>query len=177
MATILIVDDEEAERESWRRTLQMEGHEVVVAARGDEALRICESHPFDVVILDYLMPSMRGIELLARIREKQPFVRSIIISGKLKPDLDEEGLATQLREAVEADDYFNKPLANDRLLRAITALTNPKAVEDQDWSDLAKAAVSRSKVTIKKARETSKQVDKMRSKKKPNPVRGKRTRS
>ena len=173
MATILIVDDEETERQAWRRTLESAGHEIVLAARAEDALELCDSHSFDVVILDYLMPSMRGTELLARIREKQRFVRSIIVSGQIDPGVGEEDLATQLRESVEVDDYLSKPLTNERLLSAITALTNRRAMEDQDWSDLAEAVVSRSKVTIKKARETSKQMDKLRTKKKPLPARGK----
>ena len=87
MATILVIDDETAVRDTVRRLLERQGHEVREAANGREALRA--SADYDLVITDINMPEMDGIEVIMTLAERQPGLPVIAISGggRLPKDL------------------------------------------------------------------------------------------
>jgi CheY-like chemotaxis protein len=159
---ILIVDDETTILGAWERTLRNAGHSVSTATTAKGALELCEEHSFDVVILDYLMPTMKGLELLTRIRKIQPLVRSILVSGQLDTAIDEQTMATDLKESVEADLYFHKPVSNQRLREAVTSLTT-EAAQDT-WKEVADKTLQAKKVTIQGAKATAKELDKLRKK-------------
>ncbi|MBA4750972.1 MAG: response regulator [Sphingopyxis sp.] len=78
---ILIVDDEEAVRDSTAAILEDMGHEVTQAASGEQALREIRSRPFDLVITDYLMPGMTGLELAAEARKVRADLPLLMITG------------------------------------------------------------------------------------------------
>jgi CheY-like chemotaxis protein len=88
-----------------------------------------------VVVLDYIMPSMSGIELLNKIRAYQPTIRSVIVSGKIDAQVSEETLAAELRNRIEADAYLHKPIDNPRLIGTIGALLSNS--ETRDWKEIA----------------------------------------
>ena len=67
MARILIVEDNEAQRFLYHEELVEEGYEVVLAKNGPEALKCLEESPFDLIVLDILMPEMNGTEFLGKI--------------------------------------------------------------------------------------------------------------
>jgi DNA-binding response OmpR family regulator len=69
---ILIVDDDPHIRTLYKEELIDEGYEVVLANSGKEALEIFEKEHFDLVTLDILMPGMDGIEVLRKMKEKNP---------------------------------------------------------------------------------------------------------
>jgi CheY-like chemotaxis protein len=69
---VLVVDDEPDVGHVVELMLRFEGHEVQVATHGKEALILLEQTAFDVVILDYVMPDMKGDELAALIKEARP---------------------------------------------------------------------------------------------------------
>ena len=69
MARLLIVDDEEKIREMIGKYAVHEGHEVVLASDGKEALKLFEKGDFDLIVLDVMMPEMDGYETLKRIKE------------------------------------------------------------------------------------------------------------
>ena len=81
MARILVIDDEQAVRDSLAKILRREGHEVVTAADGDEGLRVWRERGAAVVILDIHMPGADGIETLVQLRATQPSLPVIVISG------------------------------------------------------------------------------------------------
>src|SRR5437868_15411119 len=80
-ASILIVDDEESILTSLSSILQDEGHEVVVAKNGIEALRIYTMDPPDLMLLDIWMPEMDGMETLRRDRELVPTDQVMMMPG------------------------------------------------------------------------------------------------
>jgi DNA-binding NtrC family response regulator len=92
MANILVVDDERDVLEALARALKLAGHNVTKATTATEAISVARDHSFDLVILDYIMPSMSGIALLNKIRVLQPTIRSIIVSGKIDSQLSEEAM-------------------------------------------------------------------------------------
>lgn len=87
MATILLIDDETAVRDTMRRLLERYGHEVREAANGREALKAPPE--YDLVITDINMPEMDGIEVIMALTERRPGLPVIAISGggRLPKDL------------------------------------------------------------------------------------------
>jgi two-component system phosphate regulon response regulator PhoB len=115
---ILIMEDEEALTHLIRYNLEAEGYEVDAVARGDEAdLRLREEAP-DVVLLDWMLPGLSGIELCRRIRAHRETERLPIIMLTARGEEGDRvrGLAT------EADDYIVKPFSVPELLARIRAL-------------------------------------------------------
>ena len=102
---ILVVDDEDALRRAYARTLEEAGFEVAQAATGREALALLGSRGFDTIVSDITMPGMTGIELLRAVRQHDRDVPVILVTGN--PSVDS---ATQ---AVEhgALRYLVKPIA------------------------------------------------------------------
>ena len=101
------------------------------------------------------MPTMNGIELLVRIRKIQPHIRSIIISGQLKAEVDEKHLGKQLGEWVEADLYLHKPISAEKLTESVAAVLREEHTE-KDWQALAKEAVKGRKTKLSAAKTAAK---------------------
>jgi DNA-binding NtrC family response regulator len=100
---ILIVDDDDALRESLHLVLAAEGFQVVAAANGAEALAQLENAPADVVLCDLRMPGMDGLELLPQIARRQPGASVILMSAYGSEELAIEAMQRG------ADDYLAKP--------------------------------------------------------------------
>jgi two-component system phosphate regulon response regulator PhoB len=126
-ARILIVEDEEPLTLLLRYNLEAEGYAVDVAVRGDDAeVRLKESPP-DLVVLDWMLPGISGIELCRRLRGRPGTARLPIIMLTARGEESERvrGLATG------ADDYIVKPFSVPELLARIKALlrrTDPSRV-------------------------------------------------
>lgn len=81
MATILVVDDDEAVRDSMRAVLERVDHQVILAEDGDAAVRRYSLDRPDMVITDLLLPDKDGIEIVREIRRIDPKARIITMSG------------------------------------------------------------------------------------------------
>jgi DNA-binding response OmpR family regulator len=81
MAKILLVDDDPDIRSLLKIMLTGQGHEVVEATDGTQALRLAEAEPFDLVLTDLIMPDKEGIETIMELRKKFPRIRIIAMSG------------------------------------------------------------------------------------------------
>lgn len=81
MAKVLIVDDEESIRGLLVSILEGAGHEVVQAPNGIAAMRLCESEPIDLVLLDLVMPGQEGLETILELRDRNADLPVIAISG------------------------------------------------------------------------------------------------
>jgi EAL domain-containing protein (putative c-di-GMP-specific phosphodiesterase class I) len=82
-ARVLIVEDDALVRRCIQRILKREGHTVFPAGHGPEGLRIAEEQEFDIALVDYNLPMMDGIEVLQRLREKQPGCLRVLVTGQL----------------------------------------------------------------------------------------------
>ncbi|HKB42724.1 MAG TPA: adenylate/guanylate cyclase domain-containing protein [Gemmataceae bacterium] len=131
--TILVVDDNEVNREVLRRRLAREGHCVTLAANGCEALEKLQAEPFDLVLLDIIMPGLNGCEVLQRIKAdgRLRHVPVIMISA-----FSEVDAVARCIEA-GAEDYLPRPF-NPTLLRArIGACLEKKRLRDREQMHLA----------------------------------------
>ncbi|MGB6945197.1 MAG: response regulator [Bryobacteraceae bacterium] len=78
---ILLVDDNCLGTAARCKVLQELGHQVLTSSTAAEALELCGKHNFDIVVTDYKMPKMNGIELIGRVRKLHPATAVILISG------------------------------------------------------------------------------------------------
>ncbi len=108
---ILIADDEGVSRKLLQAYLERWGNEVVVALNGAEAWRLFEQDHISVVITDWMMPEMDGLELLQRIRATpgRGYVYTILLTAKTQ----KEDLVTGMEAG--ADDFLTKPFDRDEL--------------------------------------------------------------
>ena len=109
MSTILIVDDEKNLRRLLRDTLEGEGHSVLQAATGEEALDRFAQASCDLVLLDLILPDLNGLQVLRRIKRQAAEVPVIIMTAY-----------SEVRGAVEAmkaqaTDYLCKPFDLDEM--------------------------------------------------------------
>ena len=115
---VLVVDDELSVREYAERALTSAGYEVVLAFDGPPALRLVESQlrPFDVFLVDLVMPEMRGDELGRRLRQQDPDVKVLYFTG----------YSEQLFEARstlwEHEAFIEKPVTVTGLREAVSLL-------------------------------------------------------
>jgi len=128
MARVLIVDDEESIRTIIGAFAAKDGHTVALAGDAIEALDILSKEPFDVVVTDIILPRKSGVVLLADIREAQPDVQVIMMTGE-----PEVGTAA---EAVRqgAFDYLAKPVSKDAITKVVAAAAAKKALLDENRS-------------------------------------------
>jgi CheY-like chemotaxis protein len=78
---ILIVDDNSMGLMARRSVLRELGHDVVTSSAPLDALELCATKRFDIIITDYKMPKLNGVELITRVRKLDPEVSVILISG------------------------------------------------------------------------------------------------
>jgi len=110
---ILVVDDDATARRALERFLSQVGHTVTVAADGNEALLALASEHPQVVLTDIYMPGMSGLDLQAKIRDLDPAVTVLVMTGK-------DDMQTTVRAMQQgAYDYLTKPLDLERLDKLI----------------------------------------------------------
>lgn len=119
--TVLLVDDEEAVRATTRELLESLGYIVCEAASGEEAWAEVGRNRFDMVITDHLMPGLSGTDLARRIREFDPDLPVLIISGYAEL----EGISPDLPR-------LEKPFRLDGLAASIAALSRRLLPEPLD---------------------------------------------
>ena len=134
--TILIADDNRVNRLLLARGLEHDGHIVVFAEHGAEALELLRTQPFDLLLLDVLMPELDGYEVLAKLKD-DPHLRDIPVV--VTSALDEIDSVVRCLE-MGAEDYLTKPV-NPVLLNArINASLEKKRLRDQQRELISKFA-------------------------------------
>jgi CheY-like chemotaxis protein len=115
-ATVLLVEDSELVRELVERILEREGHQILAAEDGIDALRLVEGEPsIDLVITDVVMPRMNGPEFAAELRQRLPDVRVLFMSGHPAETLAREGLAV-------GEEFIQKPFTPSELTAKVGEL-------------------------------------------------------
>ncbi len=126
--SILVADDHPTNRQMLARLLAVLGHEVTMAENGRQALKLLRERPFDLVLLDVVMPEMDGIAALKQIKADSRLreVPVIMVSG-----LDEVGSVVRCIEE-GAEDYLTKPLDPIILSARINAWLEKKRLRDAE---------------------------------------------
>ncbi len=120
---ILVVDDDEDIRITIEAILKNEGYAVDVAGSGSEAIKKTESAAYNVVMIDIHLPDMEGTELLKRIKDGEPRIRKIILTGY--PSMQNAVYAVNN----SADAYLVKPVELDYLLEVVREQLGKQAAE------------------------------------------------
>ncbi|MBG0824205.1 response regulator transcription factor [Planomonospora sp. ID91781] len=115
-ARILVVDDEPALREALQSSLEYEGYRVGLASDGQAALEVLEREPYEVVLLDVMMPRLDGLTACRRLRAAGNHVPVLMLTAR-----DAVGDRVSGLDA-GADDYLAKPFELDELLARVRAL-------------------------------------------------------
>ena len=126
---VLLVEDEEALVALLRYNLEAEGYHVTAVMNGDEAAEVAASMPFDIIVLDWMLPGVSGIELCRRFRRADPTRHTPILMLTARGEEEDRvrGLVTG------ADDYVVKPFSVPELLARMQALlrrANPASTDE-----------------------------------------------
>jgi CheY-like chemotaxis protein len=120
MARLLVVDDDEGDREVLKAILERAQHEVWLAKDGDEALSQFQGNDIEVVITDLQMDRVHGLELITILRDLRPRPGIIAISGTGESQLD-------MARMMGASHTLQKPVRPELLLNAVADLSRRSA--------------------------------------------------
>lgn len=124
-ATLLLVEDDRAVRESLSRALELEGFEVFAAPDGVEALEMTTQVAPEVIVLDVMMPRMDGLEVARRLRARGNDTPILMLTARHEVSNRVAGLDAG------ADDYLVKPFALEEILARLRALVRRSSLTPQ----------------------------------------------
>jgi len=132
MKKILIIDDDKVLLETLKVYLEIEGFKVITAADGEKGFQLASQETVDLIILDFMLPSLNGLEVCKRLRTKKIKTPIIMLTGEKKEEIDKV-----LGLEFGADDYITKPFGTKELLariRAVLRRSKPEAPEVEEYS-------------------------------------------
>jgi two-component system chemotaxis response regulator CheY len=114
---VLFVDDDPAASRLYKSYLAAEGHEVVIADSGIEAVEAAERDSFDVVVMDLNMPGLDGWMSMSLIKARRPKLPVVVLTGEVGKDLEMRA------KTAGAAGFLTKPCQPDNLIRALKKAT------------------------------------------------------
>jgi len=124
---VLVVDDSKAQRKILQMQLTRWGYQVTEAASGDEALTLCRAQDFDIVLSDWMMPGMTGLEFCKAFRAlpRDGYGYFILLTSKSEK--------TEIADGLEngADDFLTKPVNADELRARLRAGERILGMQDE----------------------------------------------
>jgi two-component system, OmpR family, response regulator len=120
---VLVVEDEQRMAELLRRGLTEEGYYVVVARNGAEGFEMAQSFPFDVIVLDVMLPQMNGLTVARRLREARNRTPVLMLTAR--------DSATDIVKGLDSggDDYLTKPFSFEVLLARLRSVSRRGPIE------------------------------------------------
>jgi len=136
---VLVAEDKPVMSNLLTRALHRDGHSVLVASDGQEALELGRNGGCDVILLDLMMPRMDGFSVIRTLRAEKHFTPTLIVSARDALSDIVEGLDSG------ADDYLTKPFALDVLLARVRALSRRLPSSSQANLSFADLVLDRSR--------------------------------
>ncbi len=135
MTRILIIEDEPDMRRGLQDNLEFEDYEIVTTGNGSEGLRLAQKEPFDLILLDLMLPGLDGMEVCRKLKEEGSTVPIIMLTARGSESDKVEGLLTG------ADDYITKPFGLKELLARIKVILrrvqpHPSSLREIEFSDV-----------------------------------------
>jgi two-component system, OmpR family, response regulator ArlR len=124
MKHILIVEDEQGIVQFLKQGLEEEGYQITAASNGKEGLKQFQNNNFDLLLLDWMLPKMTGVELCKTIRQENTKIPIIFLTAKDTVQETIEGLKSG------ANDYIKKPFSFDELVERIKVQLRTKEEYD-----------------------------------------------
>ena len=122
MTKVLIAEDDDHTRDALREVLSMEGHEVIAASDGLQAVDFFRAESPDLICLDVMMPGLNGYEVCRQIRKQDEKVPILFLTAKA------EEIDTVLGLELGADDYMTKPFGVKEIIARIRAILRRTAM-------------------------------------------------
>ncbi len=122
MTKVLIAEDDDHTRDALREVLTMEGHEVIAASDGLQAVDFFRAESPDLICLDVMMPGLNGYEVCRQIRKQDEKVPILFLTAKA------EEIDTVLGLELGADDYMTKPFGVKEIIARIRAILRRTAM-------------------------------------------------
>jgi adenylate cyclase len=124
---ILIVDDNETNRDILRTRLEPQGYELMEAGDGAEALSVARQHHPDLILLDVMMPKVDGIEVCRQLKSDNelPFIPIVLVTARA----DSKDVVAGLEAG--ADEYLTKPVDQSALVARVKSMLRVKELTDQ----------------------------------------------
>jgi two-component system response regulator AtoC len=126
MIRVMIVDDEQQLTSAFKTQLSEEGMEVVTASSANEALSLLKTERFDISVLDIKLPDINGVELLLRVKQMEPTMEVIMLTGFASVE-------TAIRSMkLGAYDYLTKPCKISELQKVILKAYEKKTLQEKN---------------------------------------------
>jgi len=137
MKKVLIVDDDVVLRETLAAALTAEGYKTSEAGDGREGLEKASQGGYDLIVMDFVMPNLTGLEVVRKLREKGVETPIIMLTGEKKAEIDKV-----LGLEIGADDYMTKPFGPNELIARVHAVLrrgrpSPPEIEASAFGDVA----------------------------------------
>lgn len=142
---ILVVEDERRMAALLEKTLQEEGHQVIVAHDGRQGFEIARDSPFDVIVLDLMLPGMDGLAIARKLRACRNQTPLLMLTARDAPADIVRGLDCG------ADDYLTKPFSIDILLARLRAVSRRGAIPRPVYLEIADLKLDPATRTVTRA--------------------------
>lgn len=119
MARILFIDDDPLTLETLKRSVELFGHESVLASSGEQALSLAANQPPDLIMTDMMLPDMDGLSLVGRLNDDPNLANIPVVVLSASPEVD----AAELSLAAGAREFITKPVRLQNLQDVIQRYT------------------------------------------------------
>jgi two-component system copper resistance phosphate regulon response regulator CusR len=142
---LLLVEDEQKLVDVLARGLKAEGFAVDAATTGTEGLELAQTYPYDLIVLDIMLPGLSGSDVLKSVRAKNRAVPILMLTAR-------DAVAEKVRHLeAGADDYLTKPFAFSELLVRVRALLRRAPIQRSDTLTVADLEINRLSRAVKRA--------------------------
>jgi DNA-binding response OmpR family regulator len=142
---VLVIEDEQRMADLLQKALTEEGHQVVVARDGRVGYEIARTSPFDVIVLDVMLPGMDGIAVARKLRDERNQTPVLLLTARDTSADIVNGLDAG------ADDYLTKPFSIDVLLARLRAVSRRGAVPQRVYLEISDLRLEPASRTVTRA--------------------------